>query len=89
MARFLEHRGIECLVIEPASLRLNRRARRVKTDRVDVENIRHTPIAWCRGARHVCSIVVIPSVEEEDLRRTHRERDRLVRRDAPELADTA
>ncbi len=32
-------------------------------------------IAWCRGERHVCSMVVIPSVEEEDLRRTHRERD--------------
>ncbi len=29
--------------------------------------------------RHVCSMVVIPSVEEEDLRRSHRERGRLVR----------
>ncbi len=42
----------------------NRRARRVKTDRIDVENILHTLIAWCRGERHVCSMVVIPSVEE-------------------------
>ncbi len=79
LARFLEKRGIECLVMEPASLRVNRRARRVKTDRIDVENILHTLIAWCRGERHVCSMVVIPSVEEEDLRRSHRERDRLVR----------
>jgi transposase len=79
LARFLEHRGIECLVMEPASLQVNRRARRVKTDRIDVENILHTLIAWCRGERHVCSMVVIPSVEEEDLRRSHRERDRLVR----------
>jgi len=79
LARFLEHRGIECLVMEPASLQVNRRARRVKTDRIDVESILHTLIAWCRGERHVCSMVVIPSVEEEDLRRTHRERDRLVR----------
>jgi transposase len=79
LARFLEQRGIECLVMEPASLQVNRRARRVKTDRIDVENILHTLIAWCRGERHVCSMVVIPSVEEEDLRRTHRERDRLVR----------
>jgi transposase len=79
LARFLEQRGIECLVMEPASLQVNRRARRVKTDRIDVENILHTLIAWCRGERHVCSMVVIPSAEEEDLRRTHRERDRLVR----------
>ncbi len=33
LARFLEQRGIECLVMEPASLQVNRRARRVKTDR--------------------------------------------------------
>ena len=79
LARFLEHRGIGCLVMEPASLRVNRRARRVKTDRIDVENILHTLVAWCRGEHHVCSMVVIPSVEEEDLRRSHRERDRLIR----------
>ena len=79
LARFLEQRGIECLVMEPASLQVNRRARRVKTDRIDVESILHTLIAWCRGERHVCSMVVIPSAEEEDVRRSHRERDRLVR----------
>jgi transposase len=79
LARFLEQRGIDCLVMEPASLQVNRRARRVKTDRIDVESILHTVIAWCGGDRHVCSMVVVPSVEEEDLRRSHRERDRLVR----------
>jgi transposase len=79
LTRLLEQRGIECLVMEPASLQVNRRARRVKTDRIDVESLLHTLIAWCRGERHVCSMVVIPSVEEEDLRRSHRERDRLVR----------
>ncbi len=40
LARFLEQRGIECRVMEPASLQVNRRARRVKTDRIDVENRR-------------------------------------------------
>ncbi len=64
LARFLEQRGIECLVMEPASLRVDRRARRVKTDRIDVENLLHSLIAWCRGERHVCSMVVIPSVGE-------------------------
>jgi transposase len=79
LTRFLEHRGIDCLVMDPASLQVDRRARRVKTDRIDVEKLLHTLIAWCRGERHVCSMVVIPSVEEEDLRRSHRERNRLVR----------
>ncbi len=79
LARFLEQRGIECLVMEPASLQVNRKARRVKTDRIDVEKLLHALIAWCRGERHVCSMVVIPSAEEEDLRRSHRERDRLIR----------
>jgi transposase len=79
LARFLEQRGITCQVMESASLQVNRRARRVKTDRIDVESILHTLIAWCRGERHVCSMVVVPSVEEEDLRRCHRERDRLIR----------
>ena len=79
LARFLDLRGVDCRVMDPASLQVDRRARRVKTDRIDVEKLLHTVIAWCRGERHVCSMVVIPSVEEEDLRRTHRERDRLVR----------
>ena len=79
LARFLEPHGIDCRVMDPASLQVDRRARRVKTDRIDVENILHTLIAWCRGERHVCSMVVIPSAAEEDLRRSHRERNRLVR----------
>ncbi len=57
LARYLEQRGVTCQVMEPASLQVNRRARRVKTDRIDVESILHTLIAWCRGERHVCSMV--------------------------------
>ena len=48
LARFLEQRGIDCRVMEPASLQVDRRARRVKTDRIDVETLLHTLIAWCR-----------------------------------------
>jgi hypothetical protein len=66
-------------VIDPGSLQVNRRGRRVKTDRVDVKMLLRTLIAWCRGERHVWSLVRIPSVDEEDLRRSHRERSRLVR----------
>jgi len=38
LARFLKARGIECLVIDPGSVQVNRRGRRVKTDRVDVKS---------------------------------------------------
>ena len=79
LARLLEQHGIACKVMDPASLQVDRRARRVKTDRIDVEKLLQALIAWGRGERHICSMVVIPSVEEEDLRRTHRERNRLVR----------
>jgi transposase len=68
LGRFLKARGIECLVIDPGSCQVNRRGRRVKTDRVDVKMLLRTLIAWCRGERHVWSLVRIPSVDEEDLR---------------------
>jgi transposase len=32
----LKTEKIDCLVLDPASLQVNRRARRVKTDRIDV-----------------------------------------------------
>jgi transposase len=79
LARFLKECGVECLVIDPGSLQVNRRGRPVKTDRVDVKVLLRTLIAWCRGERHVWSFVRILSIEEEELRRSHRERSQLVR----------
>jgi len=76
---FLKARGIDCLVVDAASMQVNRRARRAKTDRIDVGMLLRALIAWSQGDRHVWSLVRVPSVEEEDLRRSHRERDRLVR----------
>ena len=79
LARVLAKMGIECRVLDPASIQVNRRARRVKTDRIDVLALLRALIAIDRGERHVCAIVRIPSVEEEDARRSHRERQRLIR----------
>ena len=79
LARVLAKMGIECRVLDSASIQVNRRARRVKTDRIDVLALLRALIATDRGERHVCAIVRVPSVEEEDARRSHRERQRLVR----------
>jgi transposase len=79
IARGLAKFGIECRVLDPASIQVNRRARRVKTDRIDVLALLRALIAIDRGERHVCAVVHVPSVAEEDARRSHRERQRLVR----------
>ena len=79
LARSLKMEKIDCRVLDPASLQVNRRARRVKTDRIDVLMLVRALIAVDRGDRHVCSIVRVPTVEEEDARRSHRERQRLIR----------
>lgn len=78
LARFLKARGVQCLVVDPTSLQVNRRARRAKTDRIDAGMLLRALIRWCRGEQHVWSIVRVPSIEEEDLRRSHRERGRLI-----------
>src|SRR5262245_47310937 len=78
LARFLKARGIDCLVVDSASMQVNRRSRRAKTDRIDLAKLLRTLTAWCGGERHVWSVVRIPTVDEEDLRRSHRERGRLI-----------
>jgi transposase len=79
VARSLTKLGIECRVLDPASIQVNRRARRVKTDRIDALALLRALIAIDRGERHICSVVRVPAIEEEDARRSHRERQRLVR----------
>src|ERR1700757_4473902 len=79
LARSLAKIGIDCRVLDPASIQVNRRARRVKTDRIDSLALLRALIAIDRGERHVCAVVRVATVEEEDARRSHRERQRLVR----------
>ncbi len=76
--RLLEAHGIRNYGIDPASLQVDRRARRVKTDRIDTERLLRSLMAYLRGEPKVWSVVRVPSIAEEDARRLHRERDRLV-----------
>lgn len=76
--RVLEAEGIINHVIDPASLLVKRRARRVKTDRLDVVSLLRALIGFIGGDEEACSLVRVPTVEEEDDKRVHRERKRLV-----------
>ena len=76
--RRLEENGVRNCVIDPASLQVDRRARRVKTDNVDVTKLLRSLMAYLRGEPKVWSVVRVPTVAEEDDRRLHRERDRLI-----------
>ena len=76
--RLLQENGVRNYVIDPASLQVDRRARRVKTDNVDVTKLLRSLMAYLRGEPKVWSVVRVPTVAEEDDRRLHRERDRLI-----------
>ena len=76
--RLLQAHDIRNHVIDAASLQVDRRARRAKTDRVDAERLLRSLMAYLRGEPKVWSVVRVPSVAEEDDRRLHRERGRLI-----------
>jgi transposase len=71
--------GIMNLVFDAASIPVEQRGRRAKTDRIDGELLLRTLMAHLRGEPRVVRIVKVPSVEQEDARRASRERERLVK----------
>ncbi|MEO5599179.1 MAG: transposase, partial [Novosphingobium sp.] len=75
--RVLEAEGIESHVVDPASIAVSRRKRRVKTDRIDGEMLIRTLLAYKRGEPRVCAMLRVPTPEEEDRRRVARERKAL------------
>jgi transposase len=75
--RVLAAEGIESHVVDPASIAVSRRKRRVKTDRIDGEMLIRTLLAYKRGEPRVCAMVRAPTPEEEDRRRVSRERKSL------------
>ena len=77
--RLLVARDICNHVFDPASLLVNRRARRRKTDRLDAEALLRALRGHVHGEPKVVSVVQVPSSEHENARRLHRERDRLIR----------
>jgi transposase len=77
--RLLTAAGITNHVFDPASIPVEQRARRAKTDGIDGEQMLRTLMAYCRGEPRVVRIVRVPSIAQEDVRRDTRERERLIK----------
>lgn len=60
-------------IVEPASIQVNRRHRRAKTDRIDAEMILSALIRFETGDRFACRMVRVPDKDMEDARHINRE----------------
>ena len=61
------------LVVDSASIEVNRRFRRLKTDRIDAQKLVTMLIRYHNGELRVWSVVHVPSPQAEDARHLHRE----------------
>ncbi len=76
--RWLTDNGIVSFEVDASSIEVNRRARRAKTDRIDLALLMRAFLAYLRGEPGVCSMVRVPTPEDEDRKRRTRERERLL-----------
>lgn len=79
IARALQARGVQVLVVDPASLPVARHARRAKTDRLDALMLINCLLGWLRGERDRMRVVRVPSAEAEASRQLTRDRGELQR----------
>lgn len=75
--RFLLLEGINNRVVDSSSIEVNRRARRAKTDAVDVEKLLSMLCRSTRGERKVFGVAHAPTPEQEDARQAARELESL------------
>jgi transposase len=71
--RYLVAHQIENQVVDSASIEVNRRAKRAKTDRLDAGKLVSMLVRYDLGEHKLWSVVHVPSVEAEDARHLHRE----------------
>jgi transposase len=71
--RYLRHQGVENLVVDAASIEVNRRRRRAKSDNLDAAKLVAMLIRWHLGERKLWAVVHVPTVADEDRRQLHRE----------------
>jgi len=65
--------GVSNLVVDSSSIEVNRRARRAKTDRMDLGKLLAMLMRYAHGEKKLWSVVRVPTLEQEDRRQLHRE----------------
>lgn len=73
LQRFLDKEGVRNIVVDAASIEVNRRARRAKSDGLDVGKLLTMLIRWHGGEHALWSVVNVPTPDDEDRRQPHRE----------------
>ncbi|MEW5995760.1 MAG: IS110 family transposase, partial [Candidatus Zixiibacteriota bacterium] len=71
--RYLYAHGVANVIVDSASIEINRRRRRAKTDRLDVGKLLLMLMRYHFGERKVWRIITVPNEEVEDRRQFHRE----------------
>jgi transposase len=71
--RYLDQNAIANSVVDASSIEVNRRARRAKSDRLDVAKLLTMLIRYHGGEHKLWSVVRVPSPDDEDRRQPHRE----------------
>ncbi|HYF20789.1 MAG TPA: IS110 family transposase [Ramlibacter sp.] len=79
IARALQQRGVQALIVDPASVPVPRHAKRVKTDRIDARLLLKVLLDWLRGERGQVRMVHMPPMQAEDQRQLARERGVLIK----------
>jgi transposase len=73
LQRWLVAHGVENVVVDSASIEVNRRKRRAQSDGLDVADLLKLLCRHTMGEPKVWRVVRIPSPEIEDARQLHRE----------------
>ncbi len=71
--RALTRMGVQNIVVDSSSIEINRRARRAKSDTLDVVKLSEQLIRHYAGEKRVWSVVRVPTPAQEDRRQTQRE----------------
>jgi len=71
--RHLTHIHIQNIVVDASSIEVNRRARRAKSDQIDVGKLLTMLMRYHGGETKLWSVVRVPTVADEDRRQPHRE----------------
>lgn len=75
--RYLIAGGIDNVIVDSASIEVNRRKRRAKSDQLDAAKLVSMLLRYHAGEKKIWSVLRVPSVASEDGRQLHRELEAL------------